>query len=260
MNLNNFNRNLEFVWYRAMAEIKSDMSKGFLGFLWWIVEPLVYMSVFYVIFGVVFKQKDDNYIAFLLCGLIVWKWFDSSIRNACLSIQLSKGLIYQVYLPKYVFPLISIVISSTRFCMVFTLFISFLCIKGYSPPLLPWLFDLPLLFLLQIMLMIGIGITVAAVTPFIPDIKLLIDNGMTLLFFLSGIFFRFENMPKFLLPYFKWNPIGMLIRNFREVILKGNSVDWVNMIPAILITLMFLIIGFYMLKRMDRSYAKRAFI
>lgn len=252
-------RYLEFIWYRAIAEILSDVSKGFMGFLWWVAEPIFYMAVFYVIFGLVFKQNSENYVSFLLCGLVVWKWFDSSIRNSSMSIQHSMGLIKQVYLPKIVFPLISITNSTLRFAMVFTLLLAFLLLQGTMPSA-SWLVDLPLLLLLQILLMTGIGMTIAAIVPFIPDVKFLLDNGMMLLFFLSGIFFRFENIPDFLLPYFKLNPIGMLIASYRRVLLTGQSLDWTSLIPVIAITLFFLLLGSYLLNKYDRSYAKRAFL
>lgn len=250
---------IEFIWYRAVAEILSDVSKGFLGFLWWIVEPFFYMAVFYIIFGLVFKQNSENYVSFLLCGLVVWKWFDSSIRNSSMSIQHSMGLIKQVYLPKVVFPLVSITNSSLRFFMVFALFLAFLLLQGTKPNI-NWLVELPLLLLLQIFLMTGIGMTFAALVPFVPDLKFLIDNGMLLLFFLSGIFFRFENIPDFLKPYFKINPIGMLISGYRQVLLTDNGLDWKNLASVFVITLFFLIVGGYLLHKYDRLYAKRAFL
>lgn len=252
-------RQFEFIWYRALAEILSDISKGFLGFIWWVAEPIFYMAVFYVIFGLVFKQNSDNYVSFLLCGLVVWKWFDSSIRNSSMSIQQNMGLIRQVYLPKVVFPLISITNSTLRFAMVFSLLLGFLLTQGNTPTL-SWLINLPLLLILQILLMTGIGMTFAAIVPFVPDVKFLLDNGMMLLFFLSGIFFRFENIPDFLLPYFKLNPIGMLIASYRHVLLTGQGLDWNSLVPVIAITLFFLLLGSYLLCKYDRSYAKRAFV
>jgi lipopolysaccharide transport system permease protein len=63
-------RQYEFIWYRVLAKIRSDVSRGFLGFVWWFAEPIFYMPVFYVMFGLVFKQNSDNYVSFLLYGLV----------------------------------------------------------------------------------------------------------------------------------------------------------------------------------------------
>lgn len=252
-------RQIEFIWYRAIAEIRSDLSRGFLGFGWWVAEPIFYMLVFYVIFGLIYAQKDEHFVAFLLSGLIFWKWFDSSIRNATVSIQQNMSLINQVYLPKLTFPIIAIITSTLKFSLVFSLLLGFLIVQGITPTL-SWLTQLPFLLLLQLLLMIGIGMTFAAITPFIPDIKFLVDNGMLLLFFLSGIFFRFEKIPEILLPYFKLNPIGMLIAEYRNTLIMGQPPHWAGLIPAILMTVFFLLAGYYLLAKYDRHYAKRAFL
>ncbi len=123
-------RYMEFIWYRALAEIKADMSRGFLGFAWWIIEPVMYMGAFYVIFGLIFRQRGADYVPFLLCGLVVWKWFDSAIRNASTSITHNMWLIYQVYLPKMVFPAIATLISTLRFAVVFSMLLLFLLARA----------------------------------------------------------------------------------------------------------------------------------
>lgn len=249
----------EFIWCRANAELRSDLTRGFLGFIWWIAEPIFYMLVFYIVFGLVFAQKGENYVPFLLSGLIFWKWFDSSIRQSSMAIQHNMNLIYQVYLPKFVFPIVSITTSTLRFGLVFVIFLGFLLLLGVEPSL-NWLIYLPILLILQLLLMLGMGMTLSAIVPFIPDIKFLIDNGMLLLFFLSGIFFRFENIPSKLQPFFKLNPIGMLITEYRHLLLNGNPPVWGNLIPTLAIALLFLLLGVYLLHKYDRAYAKRAFL
>jgi len=250
---------IEFIWYRALAEIRADMSRGFLGFLWWIVEPILYMGAFYVVFGLVLQQRGDNYVPFLLCGLIVWKWFDSSIRNASMSITYNMALIYQVYLPKIVFPIIALVNSTLRFAFVFLMLLLFLFANGVQITHV-WLTDLPLLLLLQLALTAGLAMTTAAIVPFVPDLKFLIDNAMMLLFFLSGVFFRLDTVPESLRPYFDLNPAGVLIHEYREVLIAGQPLDWHALLPVVAISASFLLIGASLLKAWDRAYAKKAFL
>jgi len=256
---NTIGRYTEFVWYRALAEIRADISRGFLGFVWWVAEPVLYMGAFFVIFGVIFQQRGEDYVPFLLCGLVVWKWFDSSVRNASTSITHSMWLIYQVYLPKMVFPIIAVVISTLRFAMVFCMLLIFLLASGL-PVTAAWFTDLPLLLLLQIVLTLGLSMTFAAIVPFVPDVKFLIDNGMMLLFFLSGIFFRFDAIPESLRPYFDLNPIAVIIHSYREVLISGQHLEWSAMWPVGIMSVGFLVLGSILLKRWDRVYAKRAFL
>lgn len=249
----------EFIWYRALAEIRADMSRGFLGFFWWIAEPMLYMAAFFVVFGLVFNQRGEDYVAFLLCGLVIWKWFDSSVRNASTSITHNMWLIYQVYLPKVVFPIIAVVISTLRFTLVFCLLVMFLMATG-TPITTAWLADLPVILLLLIALILGLAMTFAALVPFAPDLKFLLDNGMMLLFFLSGIFFRFDAIPETLRPFFDLNPIAVLIHAFRLILISGQHIEWKTMWPVVIASVGFIALGATLLNRWDRIYAKRAFL
>jgi lipopolysaccharide transport system permease protein len=266
LNLNNgvmrqpaFKRYVQFIWYRSLAEIRADISRSFLGLAWWIVEPLLYMSSFYLVFGYIFHQRGEGYVPFLLCGLVTWKWFASSVQNASTSITRSMALIYQVYLPKVVFPIIAILGSTKRFIFVFIILLSFLLLSGL-PVTSAWFVDLPILVLVHFFLILGVGMTLAAIVPFVPDLKFIIDNGLLLLFFMSGIFFRFDAIPVSLLPYFKINPMAVIIHGYREILINGHHIQWLTMLPTLVICLFFLTTGWTLLYRWDRIYAKKAFL
>ena len=71
-------RYLEIIYYKTYADLRSEASRSYLGFVWWILEPVLYMSVFYLVFSVIRGQKDEDFILFLLVGLVSWKWFASN--------------------------------------------------------------------------------------------------------------------------------------------------------------------------------------
>lgn len=256
---NTLSRNLEFVWYRSLAEIRADISRSFLGLMWWVVEPLIYMGIFYLVFGFVFNQRGEGYISFLLCGLVIWKWFDSTVRSSSMSVVQNMAIIYQVYLPKIVFPAVAALITAARFFLVFVLLITFLLIDGayFSSA---WITDLPILIVIQIVLMFGFSLIFAAIIPLVPDVKFLLDNGMSLLFFVSGIFFRIDSVPQSVRYFFDLNPIAILIQNYRLVLLDGRNIDWGDLLPVIVVSVALLLLGVVLIRYFDRSYAKRAYL
>ncbi len=215
---------LELIGYKAYAELRAEAARAYLGFLWWIMEPVLYMAVFYVVFGVLFQRGGEDFAPFLLCGLVVWKWFDSTVRSGANAISSNAGLMRQVYLPKFVFPSIVILVNTVKFLVVMGLLLLFLQVYGL-PIFTSWL-ALPLLFATQMLLIAAVTLLAAAVIPFLPDLKLLIDNGLTLLFFLSGVFFGLDTIPEGLRPYFSLNPMATLIDGYRKVLLHGLWPDW----------------------------------
>jgi len=164
------------------------------------------------------------------------------------------GLIRQVYIPKQVFPAMVVMTSTMKFLIVFVLLIAFLIVTGKSPSA-AWL-ALPVLMGLQLLVTLAIGSVLASIVPFIPDLKLIVDNGMILLFFLSGVFFDISSASPQVKSYLYLNPMVLIIENYRKVLLDGVWPDWFLLSTVFLISLAGLALGWHLLLKFDRTYVK----
>jgi lipopolysaccharide transport system permease protein len=61
---------LDLVRYRAYVDLKSESARSYLGMLWWILDPLMYLAIYYLVFGVVLQRGGEGFVGFLLCGLV----------------------------------------------------------------------------------------------------------------------------------------------------------------------------------------------
>lgn len=245
---------LGFIWYRSIAQLRSESSRAYLGYLWWFLEPLLYLLVFYIVFALVFARGGEDYVQILLTGLVVWKWFDSSIRGSMDVIQQNAGLIDKVYLPKVVLPAVSVTANGIKFFLVFILLCLFSAFLG-SGLALSWL-ALPALFLVHALLVFACASLVAAITPFIPDIRMLFDKFMTLLFFLSGIFYSIESIPQALQGYFLLNPAFSLIEQYRQVMVDQQWPAITSLLYVSAFSVVVLLVALALLKRFDRLYPR----
>ena len=105
---------------------------------------------------------------------------------AALSINSNTGSINQIYLPKYVLPMVAITVASMKFLMVLPILLLFLALSGFTPiihrtALLP-------IVACQFLLVAALASQLAAIITLIPDLRFIIENGMLLLMFLSGVF------------------------------------------------------------------------
>ena len=218
----------ELIWYKATSELKAESSRSYLGFLWWIVEPALYMVAFYIVFELVFQRGGPGFIPFLLCGLIVWKWFGSVVSGGANAITSNSALIRQVYLPKYLLP-VSILFNGTiKFLIVMCLFVLFLLLNGVVPAL-AWL-SLPLVIIIQFLFIACIAGFVASVVPLLPDIKLILDNVLMLLFFISGVFF--------------------------DILINGNWPNFIMLGLVLFLSILLLYVTYHIFKHYDRVYPK----
>ena len=245
---------LGFIWYRSLAQLRSESSRAYLGYLWWVLEPLLYLIVFYVVFALVLNRGDANYVQELLVGLVVWKWFDGSVRSSMDVIAQNAALIDKVYLPKIIFPSIAVLSNGIKFSLVLALLLLYSLVLGNGISI-HWL-ALPLLIIVQSLMVYSASCLVAAITPFLPDIKMIFDKLMTLLFFLSGIFYTAESIPESIRGYFLLNPAFSLIEIYRNVLINHqwpslSAAAYICLLSAIVLTIAIII-----LRRFDRVYPR----
>src|SRR6185312_4853454 len=215
---------LQLIWYKGMADLHAEAARAYVGFIWWVLEPLLYMAAFYVAFGMGLRGPGGGVVALsLLCGLVPWKWFASSVQNGSNIIQANAGLIMQVYLPKYVLPGMVMVTNGIKFLIILGLLMLALAVThGVS---WTWL-ALPVVVLVEMLLALALSSLAAAVVPLLPDLDLVISNGLIVMMFLSGIFKDISSLPPHLAALLSLNPMVHVIRAFRAVLLEKQWPDW----------------------------------
>jgi lipopolysaccharide transport system permease protein len=244
----------DLVFQKAWAGLRAEAARGYLGVVWWVLEPVVYMTVFYIVFVLVFKRGDENFILFLLTGLITWKWFNTTINTGSNSILNSSGLMSQVYLPKIVFPLTTVVINTFKFLIIFILFLVFLQFTSIKPSL-TWVL-LPVILLSQLLLITAVTSLLAAIMPFFPDMRFIMDNVLMMMLFISGIFYNVDKLPAKVKVFFFLNPMAALIVIYRKILIHGALPNWYHLLYITSFSLLVLFIALWLLRRFDRIYPK----
>lgn len=245
---------LELIWYKTYADLRVEASRGYLGVMWWLLEPLLYMFVFYIVFGVIIERGGDDYVAFLLIGLVAWRWFDSTVRIGANQLISNSNLMQKVYVPKIVFPTITVLTNTAKFLIVLTILLVFLILYGI-PVAMFWL-ALPLILFIQLSLIIAITWTVSLAVPFLPDIRIIIDSGLTLMFFMSGIFFDIGSLPSPVADYLRLNPMAILIESYRDILINGSWPDLNTLGIVFLASMILLFISFRLHRKFNYIFPK----
>ena len=184
----------------------------------------------------------------------MWKWFASAMNRGSIAILSNTGLIKQVYLPKFVFPGAALLTSTVKFLFIFVLLLIFLCFYGLSPNT-AWL-ALPAILTTQFLFNMACCTLASIVVPFFPDIKILIDNGMMVLFFMSGIFFSATTIPENLRGCFMLNPMFALIESYRSILLQGRWPSWNTLLLILLSSIVCILLALLLMRKLDRLFPK----
>jgi lipopolysaccharide transport system permease protein len=225
--------------YRVLIEAKNETRQLYMGLAWWVLEPAAYMTVMYLIFGVLLQRGGPGFIGFLLVGFVMWRWIDGTVKKAVASITAAKPVLSQTQLPAWIFPISDALSVTLRFLIVLVLLILF-CVF-YSGQF-GWAYlALPLVFGLNLLFNLSLGLLLALLPPFFPDSRKIIDNLFTLLFFASGIFFDLSRMDNEFAQYLHLNPLATFLTAYRGIMLDGVAPSPDTMLwPAACTALVFL--------------------
>lgn len=245
---------IDLMFYRAYAEMRDEATRAYLGFAWWVVEPLLYLGVFYIVFAKGLKGGGPEFVPLMLVGMVVWKWFGSTVLSSATVLNRNSGIMQQVYLPKMVLVGVTVVLNTLKFFFVLVVLLAYLTLM-HEPVTVAWT-ALPLLIFVELILTVGISMLVAAVIPLAPDLNMVLDNFMMMVFFMSGVFFDITGMSGILHDVLLLNPVAVLIINYRMVLLDGTwpsltSLGWISIMAVL-----FLAIGAALLVKYDRVYPK----
>jgi len=247
-------RYLDIILYRTYAELKAEAQLSYMGYLWWILEPIMNTLLFYLILTALLDRPTSGAFAFIIVGAIIWQWLNASVLTAANSVVEAGDMLKQIYLPKAVLPLISILTSTWKFLFVFLLLIVSVALAGH-PPTMAYL-TLPLLLALEFAVIVGITLPLAFTMPYFPDARIAVDAFLRSAMLISGIFFPASQIPAPYRLYFHLNPMADLIEAFRAVLIDGQ---WPNGVLMTYVTLLaaagwLVTVGLHL--RLDRSLVK----
>lgn len=207
----------------ATLSLKADAQRYFLGYLWWILEPLLWVGVFYLVFEVLLGTGRADFLVFLAVGKLTFIWFSKSVSQSANSLLAVRGLIGKMDAPKWLFPLAVCHESLYKQVAVFALLIVLLLFKGYAPSS-SWLWLAPLA-VTQYLLIVGCGMLAALLVCVRRDFLLLVQLGMVFLLFVSGIFWDVDSIANTALreKLLLVNPMASMIDLYRTVLMEGSA-------------------------------------
>ena len=216
-------QSLTLVNEMARLSLKADAQRYFFGYLWWILEPLLWVGVFYLVFEVLLSSGRADFLVFLAVGKLSFIWFSKSVTQAANSLIGNRGLIGRMDAPKWLFPLAVCHEGLYKQFAVFALLIALLLYQGYVPSA-TWLWLVPLA-VTQYLLIIGCGMAVAVLVCIRRDFQLLVQLGMVFLLFVSGIFWDIDSIGNAALRenLLLVNPMASLIDLYRSVLMEGSA-------------------------------------
>lgn len=245
-------------------EIIARYRGSFLGLLWTLINPILMLSIYTFVFSVVFKVRlepqnghlyDDKFAfaILLFIGLILFNLFSECLSRAPGLILANVNYVKKVIFPLEILPLVSLGSALFHAGISFLVLFAFLLIMKH--PIAWTVIYLPIVLLPLVLFTVGLSWILASLGVFVRDIGQFIGLILTMLLFLSPIFYPASALPESIRDYLFLNPLTLVIEQARAVILHGQPPDWSSLALYYLLALFIAGFGLAWFKKMRKGFA-----
>lgn len=231
------------------VNLKTTVNRSKLGWLWWIIDPLFMMGIYYFVIHLLFQRGGDNYHLFVLAGLIAWQFFTRSLMGTTTVILNNRQLIKQVALPITMLVAIPVIVQFIFAVIGVGVIIAwnFQATGGHTFAVLP-------LLLLIGSISFGLGLFLSLLNVYLDDINQLVSYTLRAGFFLSPILYPVSQVldsPKIsgiIKQLYYINPMAWIIPALRQVLLEGAMFSWLVYFAFFAIALLIIQTGLYCMR------------
>ena len=248
--------------YLVGADLKRTHADTVIGQLWWILDPILQVVVYFLVFDLIFQRKTPDFLLFLMAAILPWKWFGTVLNDSMGSVVSRQGLIRQIPFPKIVLPTSAVLAGTVSFAI--SLISIVVVYPLYLSRLTPWILLIPLIAFVQLILSLAIAMVLSAANAFYRDVSNVTGHVLRLLFYLSPILYTIDDLPSNQVVRFLFglNPFTTLMTAYRSVLwgtkTSGHGVapDFVAL--GILLLVSFVLLGFAIavFKRVEPALAR----
>lgn len=202
-------------------DFKVRYKRSALGMLWSFLNPLLTMTVQFIVFSQLFKAGIDNVAAYMLSGIVVFGFFSEAVGQALGAIVYNASLITKVYVPKYIYPLTKVFSSGVNFLI--SLGALFIVVLVTGAPVTKAYLLLPFVIVCVTLFSIGFGMLLSALMVFFRDVQFLWGIFSMLWMYMTPLFYPETILAKEFRWIFKCNPMYYFVKFTRSIVLDGIS-------------------------------------
>jgi ABC-type polysaccharide/polyol phosphate export permease len=204
----------------VVSKLIAGQKDFLLGYLWWVIEPILMTSIYWLLFHKIFARGGPDYHIFILCGLIPFKAVSGSFTQSLYALSGNLSLISQTSFPRVFLPLANIFTNHVKLLFGFLVVLMASALYYQTISLTTLFFVVP--FILQIIMLCGVAMLLSVLGVYFVDLQNIVQLVTRALMFLSPIFFDIHDIPlRYHDIYLLVNPLAPLIVSYRDIFLNG---------------------------------------
>lgn len=245
----------DLLYFLTWRDIKVRYKQTLLGVAWIILQPLISIVVFTIIFGNFAKMPSDNipYPVFVFVGLLFWNFFSNTLSSSSAGLTTNEGILKKVYFPKILAPLSATLAHVIDLLPTLVILAGFLVYYRIAPSLIMFIM-LPILLLMILVFALGIGMFLAPINAKFRDVRFILPFFIQLMMFATPVIY-----PSSLFGGTSWwirilNPVAEAIEVSRSGFFGTRPMDWGIFFLSLTFTLITFFAGFVYFRKQEDSF------
>lgn len=232
-----------------------------LGRLWIVLSPCIMLGIFSFVFTVVFPQRIPGstsptaYLLWLVSGYGPWLAVAESLSTGAGAVIGSAGLIKNIAFKSELLPMVGALMGAVPLFVAFAYLLVLVILGGEAPNI--WWLSLPLVAAIQYVLVAGIALHLAAITVFVRDTLMILPNILTMILFLSPVFFPITAFPEVARRISEFNPVYILADSYRRPIIEGQPPHLIHLAYLAVLAAIVFSLGLRFFRKLKPYFASR---
>ena len=243
----------DLFYFMVWREIKVLYAQTILGLSWAILQPLIQILIFTIVFGKVAKLSTEGipYFLFSSVAIIPWTYMSQSMTQSSQSLVQGQNMLGKIYFPRLIFPLTPVLARLVDFGISILIILAVILYYRVVPT---WnMLLLPLFLVLMVSIPAGIGMWLSALAIRFRDVKHAMPFVVRMLIYSAPIVYSASSIPETYRIIYSLNPIVAVIEGCRACLL-GTPIPWPYIWPGVITAVILLISGAFYFKRMERVF------
>jgi lipopolysaccharide transport system permease protein len=245
----------ELLYFFVWRDIKVRYKQTLIGAGWAVLQPLLAMTVFTLIFGMLAKIPSDGlpYPVFYFCALLPWMYFAGALATATNTIVDHQRVITKVFFPRVLLPVSAVLAGLLDLAIGFVLLLGMLAYYGMVPTIHMTL--LPLFVLLALATALGVGLWLSALNALYRDVRYVVPFVVQIWMFASPVVYPASLVPVEWRWLYGLNPMAGVIEGFRWAVTGSGEAPGMTLLASSLAVALILVSGLFYFQRMESKIA-----
>lgn len=235
-------------------EIRGRYKQSALGVIWSFLNPLLQLAVYAIIFPIILRVQQENYVIFVCSALIPWTFFTTIVTQSTGVIIANGNILKKVYFPREILPISVVTSAAVNFLISTIIILVFVLCYGMG---ITWhIVFYPLVLLVQYVLSLGISFILSSLTVYFRDLEHFVGIAMMLLFYATPIVYSINTIEGSYAKLLKLNPMCHIVEAYRSIFYYQGIPNLESLGILLVLSFILCILGYKLFKKLEKRFAE----